>query len=233
MPSALRESASISTATTPHFLGRQATEVVRALAACGEAEIVADNSLTRGGCLIETQHGQIDARIETVLDRIVAELLESQDSLRAAHAIRRCLDQFRKVDGLRRRTTGIRDAFGRRTSQTPLAIRPERDDHANRRAHGFGRRISGPARSGLPYSSRTGALDRWVGRRLSRRRNAAFGLRRTGGRAARKPRDASAIGAPGRASETGCSDACSTVAAVFSTGCRRPPVPIAFRCLGK
>jgi flagellar assembly protein FliH len=62
------------------LLGRQATEVVRALAACGEAEVVADNSLTRGGCLIETQHGQIDARIETVLDRLVAELLESQDS---------------------------------------------------------------------------------------------------------------------------------------------------------
>ena len=61
------------------LLGKQATEVVRALAACGEAAIVADNSLTRGGCLIETQHGQIDARIETVLDRLVAELLESQD----------------------------------------------------------------------------------------------------------------------------------------------------------
>jgi flagellar assembly protein FliH len=61
------------------LLGRQTTDVVRTLAACGEAEIVADNSLTRGGCLIETQHGQIDARIETVLDRIVAELLESQD----------------------------------------------------------------------------------------------------------------------------------------------------------
>jgi flagellar assembly protein FliH len=62
------------------LLGTQAADVVRALAACGEAEVVADNSLTRGGCLIETQHGQIDARIETVMDRIVAELLESQDS---------------------------------------------------------------------------------------------------------------------------------------------------------
>jgi flagellar assembly protein FliH len=62
------------------LLGAQATEVVRAMAACGQAEIVADNSLTRGGCMIETQHGQIDARIETVLDRIVAELLESQDA---------------------------------------------------------------------------------------------------------------------------------------------------------
>ncbi|HET6326779.1 MAG TPA: FliH/SctL family protein [Planctomycetaceae bacterium] len=62
------------------LMGKQATEVIRSMAACGEAEIVADNALTRGGCLIETQHGQIDARIETLLDRIVAELLESQDS---------------------------------------------------------------------------------------------------------------------------------------------------------
>jgi flagellar assembly protein FliH len=61
------------------LLGNQAADAVRALAACGEAEIVPDNSLKRGGCLIETQHGQIDARIETVLDRIVTELLESQD----------------------------------------------------------------------------------------------------------------------------------------------------------
>lgn len=58
------------------LLGPQASEVVRAFASCGEAEIIPDNSLTRGGCLIETQHGQIDARLETVLDRIVAQLLE-------------------------------------------------------------------------------------------------------------------------------------------------------------
>ncbi|HEV8003928.1 MAG TPA: FliH/SctL family protein [Planctomycetaceae bacterium] len=62
------------------LLGTQATEIVRSLAACGEAEIVPDNSLTRGGCLIETQHGQIDGRIESILDRMVAELLESQDA---------------------------------------------------------------------------------------------------------------------------------------------------------
>jgi flagellar assembly protein FliH len=61
------------------LLGPQARDVVRAFAACGEAEIVPDNSLTRGGCLIETQHGQIDARIETVLDRVVAQLVENQD----------------------------------------------------------------------------------------------------------------------------------------------------------
>jgi flagellar assembly protein FliH len=59
-------------------LGPQAAEVIRAFAACGEAEIVPDAALARGGCVIETQHGQIDARIETILDRIVEQLLESQ-----------------------------------------------------------------------------------------------------------------------------------------------------------
>jgi flagellar assembly protein FliH len=61
------------------LLGAQAAEVVRALAACGEAEVVPDNSLTRGGCLIDTQHGQIDARIETLLDRIAAQLLDNRE----------------------------------------------------------------------------------------------------------------------------------------------------------
>jgi flagellar assembly protein FliH len=61
------------------LLGTQSAEVVRSLAACGEAEVVADNSLTRGGCMIDTQHGQIDARVETVLDRMVAQLLENPD----------------------------------------------------------------------------------------------------------------------------------------------------------
>jgi flagellar assembly protein FliH len=61
------------------LLGAQAAEVVRALAACGEAEVNPDNSLTRGSCFIDTQHGQIDARIETLLDRIVAQLLDNQE----------------------------------------------------------------------------------------------------------------------------------------------------------
>jgi flagellar assembly protein FliH len=60
------------------MLGPQAAEVIRAFAACGEAEIVPDKALARGGCVIETQHGQIDARIETVLGRIVDQLLENQ-----------------------------------------------------------------------------------------------------------------------------------------------------------
>ncbi len=61
------------------LLGGHAAEVVRVFAACGKAEIVPDNSLTRGSCVIETQHGTIDARLETLLERIVSELLENQD----------------------------------------------------------------------------------------------------------------------------------------------------------
>lgn len=48
-----------------------------ALAACGEARFVADESVTRGGCVIESQHGTIDAQVETQLERITAELLQS------------------------------------------------------------------------------------------------------------------------------------------------------------
>ncbi len=61
------------------LLGSHAAEVVRALAACGDAQIVPDNTLSRGSCVVETQHGTIDARLETLLDRIVSELLEGHD----------------------------------------------------------------------------------------------------------------------------------------------------------
>lgn len=59
------------------LLGNRASDVVRQLAACGHAEIVADLAVSRGGCLIQTQHGTIDARVETMLDRIAAELTET------------------------------------------------------------------------------------------------------------------------------------------------------------
>lgn len=55
-------------------LGVGAEDIVRSLAACGQATLIPDESIAQGGCLIETDHGQIDARIETQLSRIVAEL---------------------------------------------------------------------------------------------------------------------------------------------------------------
>ncbi len=61
------------------LLGAHAAEVTRAMASCGEVEIVQDASIARGGCLVETRHGAIDARVETLLDRIAAELLEDHN----------------------------------------------------------------------------------------------------------------------------------------------------------
>lgn len=58
------------------LLGDHAEATVQSLAVCGRAEVVADAALTRGSCVIETRHGAIDGRVETLLDRIVSELLE-------------------------------------------------------------------------------------------------------------------------------------------------------------
>jgi flagellar assembly protein FliH len=60
--------------------GSLAAETETILSSCGEAQIVPDPALTRGSCIIETQHGTIDARIETLLARIVSELLEIHDA---------------------------------------------------------------------------------------------------------------------------------------------------------
>ena len=57
-------------------LGDQAADFVRSMASSSEAAIVPDEQITRGGCIVETQHGTIDARIETQLKRIADELLQ-------------------------------------------------------------------------------------------------------------------------------------------------------------
>jgi flagellar assembly protein FliH len=51
-------------------------EVLHRLNSLGESALLPDEEITRGGCLIETRHGTIDARIETQLERITQELLE-------------------------------------------------------------------------------------------------------------------------------------------------------------
>jgi flagellar assembly protein FliH len=56
-----------------HDCGRDA---VARLGAVGEATLVADEGVSRGGCLIETHHGVIDARVETQIERITSELIE-------------------------------------------------------------------------------------------------------------------------------------------------------------
>lgn len=56
-------------------LGPQAETVVKAVSACGHVELTGDESILRGGCLMESRFGSIDARLETMLGRIVEELL--------------------------------------------------------------------------------------------------------------------------------------------------------------
>ena len=56
-------------------LGEHATEVVQSLTACGSPELIADDQLSPGGCIVETQHGEVDAQLETMLTRISEELL--------------------------------------------------------------------------------------------------------------------------------------------------------------
>jgi flagellar assembly protein FliH len=57
-------------------LGPWCDEIVKSVSPAGTAEIVADPNITTGGCVVETKHGKIDARIETKLARIAHELLD-------------------------------------------------------------------------------------------------------------------------------------------------------------
>ncbi len=56
-------------------LGDHASDLVRSITACAEAVVIPDPEVTRGGCRIETRHGEMDARVETMLARIAEELL--------------------------------------------------------------------------------------------------------------------------------------------------------------
>ena len=56
--------------------GDSASKIVQSLTACADTTLVADPTAMRGGCRIETRHGEIDARVETMLYRISEELLE-------------------------------------------------------------------------------------------------------------------------------------------------------------
>lgn len=56
-------------------LGDKAEQVVQSLAACASPELIADATLQPGDCRLETRHGEIDARLDTMLHRIAEELL--------------------------------------------------------------------------------------------------------------------------------------------------------------
>ena len=52
-------------------------DIVQRLIPLGSLTFVPDERLSRGECLIETEHGVIDARLKTQLDRILHELLHN------------------------------------------------------------------------------------------------------------------------------------------------------------
>lgn len=61
----------------PHdleLLQQSGLSLSQRLGALGQAELIPDEGLSRGGCYLETEHGVIDARLETQLERITAEL---------------------------------------------------------------------------------------------------------------------------------------------------------------
>jgi len=60
-------------------LGDRAGDFVRAVSRAQDVTCVPDESMTTGGCRIETQHGTIDAQVETLLARIASELIQNDD----------------------------------------------------------------------------------------------------------------------------------------------------------
>lgn len=57
-------------------LGPFASTMLSGMSASTEVEMVASPDMERGGCLIDTDHGEVDASLQTQLDRIADELLQ-------------------------------------------------------------------------------------------------------------------------------------------------------------
>ena len=56
--------------------GDHGPKIVQSLTACADTTLVSDSQMMRGGCRIETRHGEIDARVESMLFRIAEELVD-------------------------------------------------------------------------------------------------------------------------------------------------------------
>ena len=56
--------------------GDRAPRIVESLTACADSTLIPDPLVARGGCRIQTQHGEIDARVETMLERLAEELVD-------------------------------------------------------------------------------------------------------------------------------------------------------------
>ena len=57
-------------------LGGQVQLLATAISGLGEAEVIADAGVSRGGCRVETRFGTIDQQFEAQLDRIEEELTD-------------------------------------------------------------------------------------------------------------------------------------------------------------
>lgn len=56
--------------------GDQGPRIVESLTSCADSILTPDPQIARGGCRIETIHGEIDARVETMLERLANELID-------------------------------------------------------------------------------------------------------------------------------------------------------------
>ena len=61
------------------FRGDNSLSTSSGLSTIPDDVLIADDSLERGDCRVQTTDGQIDARLETLLERIAAELLDVDD----------------------------------------------------------------------------------------------------------------------------------------------------------
>lgn len=61
------------------FLEEQQVDLNTLVRSASETNMIIDDSITPGGCFVRTQHGEIDARLETQLSRLAEELLPGHD----------------------------------------------------------------------------------------------------------------------------------------------------------
>lgn len=61
-------------------MGEFDRDIAGAMNGIADVDVIPDDSITPGGCIVETEHGRIDARIETQLQRITSELIGDGNS---------------------------------------------------------------------------------------------------------------------------------------------------------
>lgn len=61
-------------------MGMAAREMAHALSGVAEVHLVPDETVAPGGCLVETEHGAVDGRLDAQLDRIFRELTGDEET---------------------------------------------------------------------------------------------------------------------------------------------------------